>query len=102
MPEILVRFIQEIRPDKWAELEAIDSKYVEIEEKLGFPPKKRYRSLMGGYHYDTLLIDRVWESLAQLEEVTLKSMVDSEYQKLQEELVPIMKSQRVEMYLPMP
>jgi len=59
MPEVLVRFIQEIFPDKWPQLEEIDSKYNEIEKKLGFPPKKRYRSLMGGYHYDTLIIDRM-------------------------------------------
>ncbi|MFX1517278.1 MAG: hypothetical protein ACFFC6_13325 [Promethearchaeota archaeon] len=102
MPEVLVRFIQEIFPDKWPQLEEIDSKYNEIEKKLGFPPKKRYRSLMGGHHYDTLIIDRMWESLAKLEELTVKSMGDPEYQKLQEEAQSIIKSQKVELYLPLP
>jgi len=57
---------------------------------------------MGGYHYDALIIDRMWESLAKLEEVTVKSMGDPEYQKLQEEAQSIIKSQKVEMYLPLP
>ena len=102
MPEILVRYIQEIASDKWAKLEELDSQFEKIENKLGFPPKKRYRSLMGSYHYDTLIVDRVWESLAKLEELTMKSMGDSEYQRLSEELMPVMKSQRVEMYMVLP
>ena len=102
MPEILVRYIQEIARDKWTELEELDSKFNEIEERLGFPPKKRYRSLMGSHHYDTLFVDRVWDSLAKLEELTLKSMGDPEYQRLSDELLPIIKSQHVEMFLLLP
>ena len=104
MPDILVRMIQEIYPDKWPELELINEKFNKVEERLGFPPMKRYRSLMGALHYDTLIIDRIWESVAKLEELTLKAMGDPEYQKLQEETLSrrLIKSQRTEMFMVLP
>jgi hypothetical protein len=37
------RHVQQIRPGKWAELEAIDKKYNTVESRLGFPAKRRYQ-----------------------------------------------------------
>ena len=45
---IVERLIQQVRPDKWAELEALDKKYGAVESRCGFPAKRRYRCFVGG------------------------------------------------------
>jgi hypothetical protein len=61
---IVERMIQKIRPNKWAELEAIDKKYDVVESRLGFPAKKRYQCIVGGHDTNTLIVERQWESFA--------------------------------------
>ena len=99
---IIERMIQHIYPGKWAELEAIDKKYNAAEARLGFPPKKRYQLLMGSHPFGTLIIERQWPSLAAMEAVNEKGMADPEYQTLQQESAPIIKSIHWELYMPMP
>jgi len=98
---IIERMIQQIKPNKWHELETIDKKYDSVEERLGFPPKKRYRCLIGGHNTDTLIIERQWESLAAMEATYNKAFVDSEHQALSEESALIIKSNQVEIYMPL-
>jgi hypothetical protein len=99
---IIERMIQEIAPDKWAELEAIDKKYNVVEARLGFPPKKRFQCLSGKLPFRTLVIERQWESLARMEAVNERAMADAEYQALGLESTPIVKSIHWELYMPMP
>ena len=98
---IIERMIQQIKPNKWHELETIDKKYDKVEKRLGFPPKKRYRCLTGGHNTDTLIIERQWESLAAMEATYNKAFVDSEHQALSEESALIIKSNQVEIYMPL-
>ena len=44
---VIMRLIQRVANGKWDDLEDIDKKCNVIEDKLGYPPKKRYRSLSG-------------------------------------------------------
>jgi hypothetical protein len=99
---IIERMIQEIYPDKWAELAELDKKYDALEPAMGFPPKKRYQSLAGVHSMSTLIIERQWESLAKMEAAEEKAMQNPEYQALYKEGIPIIKSVHWELYMPLP
>ena len=97
------RMIQQVRPDKWAELEKIDKKYNAVEGRLGFPPKKRYQCLTGSHEVNTLIVERQWASLAAMEATYEKAFADPEHQALQKELLTsIIKSAHMELYMPLP
>ncbi|MFX0058088.1 MAG: hypothetical protein ACFE8J_07285 [Candidatus Heimdallarchaeota archaeon] len=102
MVKIILRLIQKIYPGKWNDLDEIDKKFDEIELNLGYPPKKRYRSLMGAYDNDTLIVEREWDSMAKMEKLMTKSFLDEDYQKLNKKLESIVKWQKVELYIPYP
>ena len=96
------RHIQQIRPGKWAELEAIDKKYNTVESRLGFPAKRRYRCYLGGHNTNALIVERQWESLAAMEATYDKAFADPEYQALEAESVPVIESVQIELYAPLP
>ena len=96
------RMIQQVRPDKWAELEEIDKRYNAVESRLGFPPKKRYQCLMGSHDVNTLIVERKWDSLAAMEATYEKAFADKEHQALQKEIISILKSAQWELYMPLP
>lgn len=98
----LERSIQHVRPEKWAELEAIDKKYDVIEARYGFPPKKRYQALFGENTGNTLIIEREWESLTKLEATYMPYLSDPELQKLQGEIMQILESNQSEIYSVLP
>jgi hypothetical protein len=99
---LVERLTQQIRPGKWAELEAIDKKYNTVESRLGFPAKRRYRCYVGGHNINTLIVERQWESLAAMEAAYEKAFADPEYQALEVESAPIIESAQVELYAPLP
>jgi len=99
---IVERMIQKVRPGKWAELEEIDKRYDAVESRLGFPPKKRYRCIMGGHDWSTLILERQWDSLAAMESTYEKALADPEQQALNEEVTSIVKSTQTEVYTPLP
>jgi len=96
------RWIQQVYPDKWAELEVIDKKFNAVEGRLGFPPKKRYQCLTGSHEVNTLIVERQWASLAAMEATYEKAFADPEYQALQKEEPSIIKSAHMELYMPLP
>ena len=99
---VVERLIQQIRPNKWAELEALDKKFDAVESRLGFPPKKRYRCYVGGHNTDTLIIERQWKSMAAMEAAYEKAFADPEDQALGAEAASIIKSNQYELYSPLP
>ena len=98
---IIERQIQKVRAGKWAELEELDKKFTAVESQLGFPAKRRCRSLVGGFTTDMLIIERQWESFAAMEVAYEKILADPEHQALTEALDPILESQQIEFYLPL-
>ena len=96
------RMTQLIFPGKWAELEAIDKRFNEIEQQMGFPPKKRFQCIIGGLDQNTLIIERQWDSLAVLEATYEKAMADPKYQSLINEVGSIVKNSRIELFTPLP
>jgi hypothetical protein len=98
---IIERQIQMVRSGKWAELEELDKKFTAVGGQLGFPAKRRCRSLVGGLTTDMLIIERQWESFAALEVAYEKVLADPEHQALSEALEPVLESQQIEFYLPL-
>jgi hypothetical protein len=96
------RMTQKIYPGKWAELEAIDKRYNEIELRMGFPAKKRYQCIIGGLDQNTLIIERQWESLAVMEGTYEKALALPEYQALGREIASIVQSSQIEVFTPVP
>jgi hypothetical protein len=101
--KILQRQIQQVRPDKWAELEEIDKKFNAVESRLGFPPnKKRYRCYFGSHNTDTLIVEYEWDSVAAMEAAYEKAMADPEWQALAAEIFSVIESTQMELYAPLP
>jgi hypothetical protein len=98
---IIERQIQRVRSGKWTELEDLDKKFTAVESHLGFPVKRRCRSLVGGLTTDMLIVERQWESFAALETVYEKALTNAEHQALSEEAEMILESQQIEFYLPL-
>jgi hypothetical protein len=97
------RMTQKVFPGKWAELEEIDKRYNVVEKRLGFPAnKKRFQCLVGGLDSNTLIIERQWNSIAQMEATYEKALADPEMQALQQESATIIKSSRIELFMQLP
>ena len=99
---VIMRLIQRVADGKWDELEEIDKKYNEIEEKLGYPPKKRYRSLSGAYDNNVVIVEREWQSLAKMEKIMTKGFLDPELAKLGKKIENVIDWQKTELYVPHP
>jgi hypothetical protein len=99
---ILERLIQKVRPGKWVELEELDKKYNALEKDFGFPSKKRYQCMSGGQDFNTLIIERQWGSLAEMEATYGKALANEAYQKLNQESFSVIKSSQMELYSPLP
>jgi hypothetical protein len=101
---VLWRQVQKIKSDKWDELEKVNKKFNEIEKRLGFPmeTKKRYRLLLGRDGVNTLIVEFQWESMAKMEKVYTKAILDPEYQKLSDEAMPLIEENRWELLVPWP
>jgi len=69
---IMEREVQKIKADCWEELEKLNKQYAAVEAGLGFPPFKRYKVISGGQPCDTLILERVWDSLSAMEEAKAK------------------------------
>ncbi len=99
---VIMRLIQRVANGKWDDLEEIDKKCSELEDELGYPPKKRYRSLFGAYDNNVLIIEREWQSLSKIEKSMTKGFLDPELTKLYEKLDSIIEWQKTELYVPHP
>ncbi len=96
---VLERLIQQVIPGQWEALEALDKKYDAVEKKLGFPAKRRYRSLVAGGNTNLLVIEREWESMAAMEAAMEKNFTSPELQQLNDEGTGIISSNSWELYL---
>jgi len=99
---VIMRLIQRVANGKWDQLEEIDKKCTELEDKLGYPPKKRYRSLSGAYDNNVIIIEREWQSLSKMEKIMTKGFLDPELVKLGKKLDSIIEWQKTELYVPHP
>ncbi len=99
---IIQRLVQRVFNGKWDELEEIDKRFNEIEDKYGFPPKKRYRYFSGSLNLNTIVVERQWESMAKFEKIMTKAFLDPEFLKLGDELESIIETNSQELLIPHP
>mgnify|MGYP001131305534 CR=1 FL=1 len=95
---ILERLVQSIVPGKWVELEALDKRFDAVEARYGFPPKQRFQCIGGSLPMETLVIERIWPSLAVSEDAYTRLMMDPEWQQLSVETIAIIKKNVRELY----
>jgi hypothetical protein len=100
--KVLERLTQKIRPDQWEALEAIDKQFDRIESGFGFPPKRRYRLMIGGRSSNTLVVEREWESLAALEKAYEGLMTSAEWVSLMNESSSVIEDGQFEILMPLP
>lgn len=99
---VLERLVQVVAFDKWSKLDKIDQKWNAFESRLGFPPKKRYQSIATTYDSSTIIIEREWGSLAEMEAAYEKQLQDPEYDDLLKDTAGVITSSRMELYTPLP
>ncbi len=99
---ILERLTQKIHPGCWAALEELNKKYDAVEQKHGYPPKRRYQLVLGAGSLDTLVVERDWESMAEWEKHLTEVMQDPDHQKLGEEAIGIIESSQMEALIRLP
>ena len=104
MVVIIWRQTQHVKSENWDPLEKLEKKFVEAEKRIGFPveTKTRHRALFGPNGVNTLVIDYKWESMAKMEKVYTKAMLDPEYQKLMDEAFPLVDDSKWEVLVPWP
>ncbi|MCA9875566.1 MAG: hypothetical protein KC441_17970 [Anaerolineales bacterium] len=97
--KVIERMIQEIFPGQNEALEDLDKRYAALESKIGFPAKRRMWAMSAPYTFDTLIIEREWDSMAAMEAAFEKSFANQDLQALGVEGRSIIKSVRVELYM---
>jgi len=93
---IVERLIQKVRPGKWEELEELDKECTAIESRYGYPPKTRYTYISGGHDWNTLIVERQWDSIATAEAAFWKLSADPEAKTLGEKALEIIESTQLE------
>ena len=93
---------QKVRQGKWDELAELNKRWDAVEERLGFPPEKRYRCQLGGHDSDTCLLLREWESMAAMEAKYEEARADPEMQELFASTPDILGGTQVEIYTEVP
>jgi len=78
------------------------AKFNAVESRLGFPTtKKRYRCYFGGHDTNTLVVEYEWDSLTAMEAAYEKAMADPEWQVLGAKVESVIKSDQMELYVPL-
>jgi hypothetical protein len=92
--KVLIRMTQHILD--WDKLEPFDVKMNEIEKKFGFPPKRRYRMIVGADNTDTLIVEWEFPSMKAYEEALSKASMNPEYIAASNSGKNIVSSSRIE------
>lgn len=98
---IIERMVQEIHTGKMGELEELDKRYRALEEPIGYPPLKRFLAISGPHNLMTTIVEREWESMAAMESAYGRNFADPQLQALHVEAADVIKSSRIELYMPM-
>ncbi|TFG24381.1 MAG: hypothetical protein EU533_02180 [Promethearchaeota archaeon] len=104
MVSIIWRQTQHIKSENWDPLEDMEKKFLAAEKRIGFPveTKTRHRALFGSNGVNTLVIDYKWESMAKMEKVITKALLDPEYQKLSDQVYPLIEDSKWEIFVQWP
>ena len=92
------RQIQKVR--KWEGLTEHQKKWDTLTNSLGFPPTKYYQYIFGSHDTKTLIVERQWESMAQMEETYAKMWASEEFEKLSQEREDFISSATFETLTP--
>ena len=100
--KIKERLTQKIQPDKWGALDELEEKYDLFEKPAGFPPKTRYQLILSSKSFNTVVVEREWESLAAMEAAYEKLFANPEWFALNAESSAVIKDGYSEILMPLP
>ena len=100
--KVIQRGIMKVVPGKMAEAIELWEKHMAITTRLGCPPMRSYRPLIGGEFFHTLIGEAEWDSMAALEAFLDKMMADPEMQALMAKWDAVLESHVIELNTPMP
>jgi hypothetical protein len=99
---VLLVGYQKVKPGKRAALDELNKQWDAFEARLGFPPQKQYACSIGGHQMGTLLLLREFDSMAAMEALFAKMMVDAEIEELMAATEELVESTQWELYEPSP
>ena len=99
--KIIQRGIMKIVPGKMSEAMELMEKHTAASVRLGCPPMRSYRPLIGGEFFHTIVGEAEWESFAAMEAYFEKMMSDPETQAIMAKWESLLDSHEIEFYLPM-
>ena len=97
--KVMERMIQKVERTSWSKKIAIEKRYEIVEARLGYPPTRRYRALIGSNDTNTRVLERDWSSVEAYMATLQKALPDPEWQVLGSEQVGIVLSNQVELYI---
>jgi hypothetical protein len=97
--KVMERMIQKVERTGWSKKIAIEKRYEIVEARLGYPPTRRYRALIGANDTNTRVLERDWSSVEAYMASLQKALADPEWQALGAEQVGIVLSNQVELYI---
>lgn len=95
---IMERCTQEVI-GSWEDVKAIENEFDALEAKMGnVPTKRRYWSTYAGLPFATMVWERDWESLADLETYNNKTMNDPEWSPMFDKAGKVFGTSHRELY----
>ena len=99
---ILERWVQNIRDGQWQNLEDMNRELSQVEDRYGFAPKRRYRRITGSISDNTLVVEREWASMADMEAAYDAIWRDPDYARVTAQLPSIIAQNEFEIYQALP
>ena len=92
------RRIQRVRTGMRDQVMSLENRFAEAEAPYGAPPKRHYLCIGGPYDLDTVIWEREWPSLAEMEATYEKTFSDPVMQALVQEAATVFEGGRNEIY----
>lgn len=81
--KLVLRMIQKVAPDKWAEKVEIEKRFEAVEARLGNPAARHYRCMAGADSYWTYIKEKEYDDFASWQEVHDRMVADPGYAEIQ-------------------
>ena len=95
---VIERRIQRIRAGMQDRVMDLEKRFAEAEAPFGVPTKRHLLCIGGPYDLETIIWEREWPSLAEMEAAYEKTYSDPVFKPLSEESATVFESGRCELF----
>ena len=96
--KVIERRIQRVRAGMRDWVMDLENRFAAAEAPYGMPTKRHYVCIGGPYDFETIIWEREWSSLAEMEATNEKAFSDPVFKPLTEESGSVFESGRNELY----